>query len=434
MQRVSIPFREPLIDLTKWRAQYVSQPEAPADSTLLAALQAFQVFAKDYQAYFEDLIQQGQLDPAQTTLFRVREQVENALEDYRAPLERVAMQRQIAGYREELDAATTETMRYLDKLKVAQEVLVYFDKVSLIQQLPYTAIPIIGIPYRLMPLRDGAGQDGDWMAIPHELGHYVFWHLAKPVDLARRQQQIAAEVRKAAQQALTGQLADEALVQGLADMIAAWTEEIFSDVIGVCLSGEAFVDSLMGLIKRSIGNREELKTSDVEHPHLCLRPIIRLAALSHYSTAQPALDLTAKQAGWNTFFQEILGVNRLGQLRLRANPPTPLADPAKLNKAEALTVLSGKATMDFSIAQIRPALIAVVDTLCQIADQILQSGLQGAEVDPARAFEELRTGYSDLQTLLRPQKLEGGNQHGHGAWVWEGHAFWTWHDCGVHNH
>jgi hypothetical protein len=286
-------------------------------------------------------------------------------------------------------------------------------------------------------LQNESERKGDWLAIPHELGHYVFWHLAEPENLNRQQQAVKDEVQRAVQQALGNQQLDDLLAQSLEPILVGWTEELFADVMGTYLGGEPFLDSLKLLIRHNIGNSDELRISDVSHPHHCLRPMVRLHVLKHLG-----VDVTKQEAEWDAFFRETLGVARLAQLKLRANSPTLITDPAKLNKAAALAMLSGQPTVAFTAAQVRPALEAAIDSLCQTADRVLAAGLQIPPIDPSLAFEQLqlqspaatKAGPAPYLTLLQPRTLQGGDWHSHGAWVLDGHPWWTWHDCGVHFH
>jgi hypothetical protein len=134
----------------------------------------------------------------------------------------------------------------------------------------------------------------------------------------------------------------------------------------------------------------------------------------------------------------------------------------KALSAEALLTLLAAAdpskpaalpTVRFSVAQIVPAIEALVEFLNTEIGSLLKTGLPLAR-DPASTFDQLlelaqedaqrinkavEVGQPDTtesamthpyEILLRPRVLEGGYQHGpHGAW-----AHFQYHVVGVHNH
>ena len=52
-------------------------------------------------------------------------------------------------------------------------VLTYFQKTAFVRVIPYAPVAIIGIPVTCV---DQTNNFRDFMAIPHEVGHYVYWH------------------------------------------------------------------------------------------------------------------------------------------------------------------------------------------------------------------------------------------------------------------
>ncbi len=52
-------------------------------------------------------------------------------------------------------------------------VLTYFNKTALVRVIPYAPVALIGIPVTCVGWKDNFS---NFMAIPHEIGHYVYWH------------------------------------------------------------------------------------------------------------------------------------------------------------------------------------------------------------------------------------------------------------------
>ncbi|HSD83056.1 MAG TPA: hypothetical protein VLG46_04330, partial [Anaerolineae bacterium] len=98
-------------------------------------------------------------------------------------------------------------------------VVTYFHKAPDIRVIPYAPVALVGIPYSCQQL------DRDLLAIPHEVGHYVFSHGEYGQQPLRKH--------------LKAQLAE--LVSdrqnGYYQIVLNWLEETFADVYGVAVSG-----------------------------------------------------------------------------------------------------------------------------------------------------------------------------------------------------
>lgn len=160
--------------------------------------------------------------------------------------------------------------------------ITFFSQETHIRSLPYCDdVVLIGIRYDQV-LQDLENDDTpppfELLAIPHEIGHYVYQrgHIEpKTVDL----DQIIKDVfSKAAltPNASEGTLSDIAAVAEklpLADeRYRKWGEEIFSDICGCIVAGPLVALSLLAiLVARSV---EANKNEDGEHPTGTLRPYI----------------------------------------------------------------------------------------------------------------------------------------------------------------
>jgi hypothetical protein len=131
-------------------------------------------------------------------------------------------------------------------------IVTYFQKDTSIRVIPYAPVALIGIPYTVTTL------GWDFLAIPHEIGHHIFWH---------------------------GTLANGRTVQEeLSQMVSKepqwcyrWLEETFADVYGCLTAGPAIALSFQDLQMRSTPSR--FVANDEDHPVPILRPNIYTKAL-----------------------------------------------------------------------------------------------------------------------------------------------------------
>ncbi|MGB3218595.1 MAG: hypothetical protein WBD79_14450, partial [Anaerolineae bacterium] len=366
------------------------------------------------------------------------------------PLGEVAAQRQVKPYRDLLDKATDNAQVYLDRLGPLHlglpGVLIYFNKVASIKYYPYTNIAFVGTPYTQVIF-------DDWMAIPHEIGHYFYWNVDSTLAEVRKRQE---KLKIGAAAALGGVLKlqqmtpDERLAAQA--MVLSWLEEIVCDVVGTRLGEVGFKESLQSIIRNSASTADDLVDDDGHHPPLCLRIFIREHA--------HRLNGGTSRLEWDGFLKQALNVTDVNSLELTATP-LDLEAAMKTLSAEALFTLlaaddptkqAALPTVHFSVAQIVPAIEALVEFVNTEIDSVISTRLPQtrdsassfdqlvklAEEDAQRMNNAVEVGQSGTtpsaktrpyEILLRPRVLEGGNQHGpHGTW---GH--FKYHEMGVHN-
>lgn len=137
--------------------------------------------------------------------------------------------------------------------------LTYFQRSPYIRLVPYAPVALIGIPYAAV------GVKRDYLAIPHEVGHFVFWN---------------GQVDDGGGARFTSDLLKENLPFWLSSHVAGqWVEEIFADVFSCLVTGPVGALSLQeGLLRHGTADFE-IAESDETHPVPILRPYIYSKAL-----------------------------------------------------------------------------------------------------------------------------------------------------------
>ncbi|MBW7883988.1 MAG: hypothetical protein H3C34_15370 [Caldilineaceae bacterium] len=167
----------------------------------------------------------------------------------------------------------------------------YFQKSNSIRVIPYARVALVGVPFSAIALTN------DMLAIPHEVGHYIFWHA--PLTRA----------------SLSGSLLRH--VQGLPSWIQAWTEEIFSDIYGCLVAGPLMAVSAQDMF--SGVPIEYFIRDDGEHPVSAARAYIFASVLD--TVGMPKLA-KAFADEWEQSIGEIYG--------LRPNDPVTVGDGVRV--------------------------------------------------------------------------------------------------------
>ncbi len=158
-------------------------------------------------------------------------------------------------------------------------VITYFNKVASVRVIPYAPIALIGLPYsaidtfvegvQIEPVEGDPPVDmnnhnahtnvRDLLAIPHEIGHYVYWH---------------------------GRLGSSRLAITLSNRLkkqpkwlVQWLEEIFADIYGALIVGPTMALNFQELQKDFFKPAEFIK-DDEKHPIPAIRPYIYTYILS----------------------------------------------------------------------------------------------------------------------------------------------------------
>jgi len=451
----------------KWRSLYSIQARTRAKKRLARVLDEFEEFGAAYVGYFEAHVKPS-LKKAE--LVWLDAQVAQALDTYWVPLARISEQYQVPHYKDIFFADSTEQAIEcnLDKLREMVpgdlskfDMSLYFDKTTIVHRYPYTNMAFIGMPYRLVT----GEQPLNLQAIPHELGHYVYWNMGELFDqtgdripFTAQQQAFESQTREQLKNLIQGETApavlrelqqrgaglDEALV----NVLLSWLEETFADIVGARLGGNDYLNSTKKLITRGARTQEDLTRNDGRHPISCLRPFI-VAHTLELKGPSPDND-------WDDFKTQF-GLNDVGDLKL--DLPLSLEEETSSGSEEEMTTRLIALLKDqqnrarsVSVGVIKLALACLVDYInAQIdahregrATAFRVRGLH-KEAKPAFAFDQLlkvakkRKREADdvvgetYEFLLQPHILEGSYEysHSHAAVSTYGHTLPTYHSAGT---
>ena len=145
-----------------------------------------------------------------------------------------------------------------NKLLKETGVITYFDKSPRIRLIPYAPIAIIAIPYSCIQVEE------DLLAIPHEVGHYVYRH--SPGLSAQLHMQIDFH-----------------------PLVLNWLEEIFCDVYGALVAGPVIGLDFEDLLLTD--SYTDFVADDGNHPVPAIRPYTYITALKQLNFNRAANTL-----------------------------------------------------------------------------------------------------------------------------------------------
>ncbi len=254
--------------LTRWQALEKAMNSSDIqDTTLSSMLACLKAFGEDQIRFFYDGFNDGRLlpsmgHPTEHVLSATLAQISYDL----SAIRQAADQRRNPGLKATLDKADQLAQSALNLavekgLLEPGTVVTYFDKSPYIRVIPYAPVALVGIPYTAIET------PRDLLAIPHEVGHYVYRH--------------------------TSGLAANLLTQIPFDppWFYRWLEEIFADVYGCLVAGPVIgVDFQDLLLDNAV---EDFTVDDGEHPVDAIRPFIYIHVLEKlgFNNAAEALDI-----------------------------------------------------------------------------------------------------------------------------------------------
>jgi len=257
---------------------------------LVAVLQALDNFGQKQFTFFKDRISAGYLAPLSTitdTAFvehkldysvddAIFETILNQISYDLQAFQRAQDQRIVgemhgqAGILAALDKASTLAKNALQQIAEMIDytawptvrngvgdlkVITYLQKHPNVRIVPYAAAVVVGIPATAINV------PADFLAIPHEIGHFLYWHgkttVPGPFWRALRDQ-----------------------LEGNADVanFRHWQEEIFADVIALLIGGPVAAYTIQQLQLPIIGHF--FTEDNGHHPHPAIRPYVYTALLT----------------------------------------------------------------------------------------------------------------------------------------------------------
>lgn len=158
-------------------------------------------------------------------------------------------------------------------------VVTYFQKSVNVRLLPYAPVALIGIPLTALAV------PRDLLAIPHEVGHYIYRN-GKAMSGQFQGSRFAAALNYELQQ--------------LPDWCRAWAEEIFADVYGAVVGGPVMALGFEDLVTDD--RIEDFTHDDGEHPIAALRPEIYHEVFTQQGAHPIESDLLEKR--WNGWVEQ----------------------------------------------------------------------------------------------------------------------------------
>lgn len=161
-------------------------------------------------------------------------------------------------------------------------IITYLTEHVTVRPVPYAAVILISIAYASMlePVRETDGGASaarvsrDLLAIPHEIGHHIFWQANMPGS----EQSVHDHLMERLQQAKIWQW----------DWRRAWLEELFADVFGILVAGPLMPLSFQDLLTDD--PPAEFVEDNGHHPIPALRPLIQTCILRRISDGQGQPD------------------------------------------------------------------------------------------------------------------------------------------------
>ena len=163
-------------------------------------------------------------------------------------------------------------------------VITYFGEAHAVRTIPYAPLVLISIPYTAVENKS------DLLAIPHEVGHYIFQH-----GVAEKAGHKAGRFSSVLNHDFAGE----------PPWLRRWLAEIFADVYGTLIAGPAMALSFQALV--TDGNLVQFTHDNGAHPVPALRPHIYMDVLDQINQ-QVAVEQRMENAvaqlrtHWNTWF------------------------------------------------------------------------------------------------------------------------------------
>lgn len=272
---------------TNWNSVFKSmdhwadkEPAEKTPSELLKLADEARYFSHKYVSFFSEV----KLGPTETDEYNLTKiqnlALDRVLEEWDT-IRHALEQRENPRYQEtlgELDKLALECLSPLfNEEKLKRGVFAYFHKLFDIKRFAFSHTPLIGAPFSALNCPE------DWLAIPHEVGHYIFWNGTSTFKLFNEfylalQNQFMDAINEAIQGRIQGRVLHH---KGeVFQTWLNWLNEIFADVFGTLAAGPAFAWSMQTSLRAGISVRDLLHNHDEpDHPDPFIRPFFHINVL-----------------------------------------------------------------------------------------------------------------------------------------------------------
>jgi hypothetical protein len=174
-------------------------------------------------------------------------------------------------------------------IEEATTVLTYFEKAAKFYRIPYAQVALISIPLTCASTEDHR----DFLAIAHEVGHYVYRH---PVGAAQ-------SAMTAAYEELDGRLKRKRDGEKYRGFIKAIFEETFADIYGCLIGGPVMALDFMDLSLAK--SNTDLAGGDDRHAHPAIRPLIYCKVLKHARVGKLVEETSGVKCVWGPVAEKL---------------------------------------------------------------------------------------------------------------------------------
>lgn len=323
-----------------WAGRAAPKKEVPPGMLRLA--EEARYFTHKYEAFLSDV----EIDPVESDEFDANKlrslALEKVLEEWDT-IRHALEQRENPRYHDtlvELDALARECFRpFFDEGKFQKGVFTYFHKLFDIKRFVFSNTPLIGAPFSALHAPE------DWLAIPHEVGHFIFWNGTESfADFNKFQVGIQNRFIDAINNSIQGRIKGRPLHHKgeVFQVWLDWMNEIFADVFGTLVAGPAYAWSLQTNLRGGLTVRDLLHNHDVsDHPDPFLRPFFHIQVLREMAKEISADQGFASQLNTHArFLEESWRASWPGDLSAKLHTPDNIGTMENVISAEVQAVVS----------------------------------------------------------------------------------------------
>jgi hypothetical protein len=384
-------------------------------------LNDFKDFAVAFDAKARELAEQDKvfksLSEKEKENFHVwlDEKINKALDIYWAPLSQAATQYVSPAYKNQLEnlkSLEPQIKGFLETINqfsgtsgeaaiTINDLLLFFDDLTLIRIAPYTRTALIGIPFRVFD--SDSSNDHMLAGIAHELGHFLYWRLDDFSQLYKKHNEILGSIRESLKNKFT-----ERQQLGIR-FINAWFEELFADFIGANIAKDIYIKSSKDMVIRSNKLSSKSGSNDQKHVADILRPLVGIHTVN--KTSENSLD------NWRKFLNDEFPVDpstiMIRVIRENKNQRDIERSAEELSQILLDTIDEFKNAADNGLFRPHFSNIANVEILSEKAI-LLASNLSDKNRHAVEEAVDVDNEFSALDIFLEPQILEAGEQsHSH---------------------